>query len=123
MISPSARKELDTHQTVQRVLITLRDQIGLSERDIAQVTGAHVRSVRRWLSGTDPHQGTAERIDDLRTIVTDLGQMLPPESIVAWMRNRNPMLDRRRPLDVLAEDGGYDLVAAAAEALLSGDYV
>jgi len=123
MISPAARKELETHRTAQTVLITLRDQIGLSERDIARGTGVHVRSVRRWLHGTAPNHEKAERVDDLRTVVTDLGQVLPPESIVAWLRNRNPLLDRRRPLDVLAEPGGFDLVAVAAEALLTGDYV
>jgi transcriptional regulator with XRE-family HTH domain len=123
MISSAERKELDAHQTIGNVLLTLRHQIGLSERDIARATGVHERSVRRWLAGTEPTHDKAERVDDLRTIVIDLGQMLPAESIVAWLRKRNQDLGRERPLDILAQPDGYSRVSVAVEALASGDFV
>jgi transcriptional regulator with XRE-family HTH domain len=122
MISSTVLKELNEHQTTGNVLRTLRDRVGLSENDIARATGVHERSVRRWLEGTQPTQPKADRIDDLRTIVRDLGEMLPSESVVTWLRNRNTGLDRQRPLDVLAQADGYRRVAVQVEALLSGDF-
>lgn len=123
LISNATQKELDAHRTTETVLVALRDEIGLTERDIARATGSHIRSVRRWLAGTEPNQERADRIDDLRIVVSELGGMLDARGIVAWLRNRNPLLDRERPLDVLATSGGFDQVTAAAGALLSVDYV
>lgn len=122
MISSTALKELNEHQTIGNVLRALRDQVGLSERDIARAAGVNERSVRRWLTGTEPTQDKADRIDDLRTVVRDLGEMLSEENIVSWLHSRNTGLDRQRPLDVLTQPDGYERVAAVVGALLSGDF-
>jgi hypothetical protein len=104
-----------------RVLHALQVQIGIGERDIARLTEKEMRTVRRWLAGALPKGDSAARIDELRVIVTVLGQLLDPEGIVAWLRNRNARLDFRRPLEVLAQGGeGFDQVLGAAKDLVEG---
>ena len=121
MLSKATRSELATPNTQDRVLATLRS-IGLSESDIARATGANVRTVRRWSSGeAQPQPEYAERLDDLRTVVAELGTALPPEAITAWLRGRNLAIDRTRPLDLLSR-GEFDRVAAVAEKTVEGEF-
>jgi hypothetical protein len=122
MLNERIRQDLAEHQAIPTVLRALQTQIGLGERDIARLTAKEMRTVRRWLSGALPNGDSAERIDELRVIVTVLGQLLAPTSIVAWLRNRNAALDYQRPLDVLAQPGGFDMVLDVAKDLIAGMY-
>ncbi len=123
MLNEQTRQDLAEHQAMPRVLRALQVQIGISERDIARLTEKEMRTVRRWLAGAQPKGDSAERIDELRAIVTVLGQLLEPEGIVAWLRNRNARLGFRRPLDILAQDReGFDQVLGAAKDLTEGMY-
>ena len=124
MLNEDARRDLAAHQTMPTVLHALQTQVGVGERDIARLTNKDSRTVRRWLAGAPPRGDSAERIDELRAIVTVLGQLLDPEGIVAWLRNRNPALDFRRPLDILSQGGsGFDEVLGAAKDLAAGTYI
>lgn len=121
MLNEQTRQDLAEHQALPKVLRALQVQIGVGERDIARLTDKETRTVRRWLAGALPKGESAERIDELRAIVTVLGQLLDPEGIVAWLRNRNERLGFRRPLDVLAQGGdGFDEVLGAARDLVEG---
>lgn len=124
MLEATTRHDLAVHQTVSTVLRALRSQVGVGEQDIARLTNAQKRTIRRWLEGSaTPRARSADRIDELRAIVLVLGDMLDPDGIVAWLRNRNPTLEYRRPLDVLSTDDGFGEVLSAAQALVSGTYV
>ena len=106
------------------VLGYLRDALGLSEAEVARALGgADSRSVRRWLTGGTVQARFLTRIDDLRDLVDILSDGLAPLQIGRWLRARNRDLERERPLDVLAEAGGYIRVRSAAEAYLQGDPV
>src|SRR5262245_21165351 len=121
MLNEQTRQDLAEHQPMPRVLRTLQAEIGLGERDIARLTDKEMRTVRRWLAGAEPKGDSAERIDEVRAIVTVLGQLLNPEGIVAWLRNRNEALEFRRPLEVLAQGGeGFTEVLGAARDLVTG---
>jgi uncharacterized protein (DUF2384 family) len=123
MLDEQTRRDLAAHQAMPRVLHALQAQVGVGERDLARLTGKEARTVRRWLAGAPPRGDSAERIDELRVIVKVLGELLDPEGIVAWLRNRNPALDFRRPLDVLAEGGeGFDQVLDVAKGLVAGTF-
>jgi uncharacterized protein (DUF2384 family) len=123
MLDATTQEELAVHQTVSVVLRALKGRVGVTERDFTRLTNARDRTIRRWLEGAaTPRAESAERIDELRALVVILGDMLEPEGIVAWLRNRNPMLEFRRPLDVLATPDGFDEVLDAARELTSGTF-
>ncbi len=124
MLDATTQQELAVHQTVSVVLRALKRRVGVTERDVTRLTKARERTVRRWLEGSaTPRAESAERIDELRALVVVLGDMLDPDGIVAWLRNRNPSLEYRRPLEVLATPDGFDEVLDAARELASGTFV
>lgn len=122
------RQHLDATRSPATVLERLHLEIGLTERDIARATGANERSVRRWLTGAPMQARSEERIDNLRAVVLELSEAMPPDAIVNWLRARNRAIGLERPIDVLGEDEGngereFRRVLTAVEALRSGEHV
>jgi hypothetical protein len=67
---------------------------------------------------TAPSESTSAR--DLGV----LAEMLDSEGIVAWLRNRNPALDFRRPLDTLSQGGDwFQEVLGVARDIPAGTYL
>lgn len=100
----------------------LRDQVELSQREIAELLGADERTVRRLFAdpGIRPQHRHARRLDDIRDLVSLLQDSLPGEQTGRWLRARNRMLRGERPLELIAADD-YRRVREAAEAFLDGD--
>jgi hypothetical protein len=98
------------------------DVIQLTDRELAELTGAHEVSVRRWRA---PNATTVprctEQLDDLRAIIGVLlnSRLLYYDEVGRFLRSRNPDLGYRRPLALLAQgDREFQRVLKAAENLL-----
>jgi hypothetical protein len=97
----------------------------LTQHEIARMTGADERSVRRWLVSPDSiniQRRYTRVIDDLRDLLGILESTLPGEQFARWLRARNRYLHGARPLDLIAE-GHYERVREAGEAYADGSYV
>jgi hypothetical protein len=112
--------------------VRLRDRLrlliefGLTDRDIAKATpGAAARSIRRWRTEGPPATKVSERWEPVDDLFAIIGLFLADgsydnESIVAWLRSRQPALDNRRPLDALGERGFAAVLGAAERTLRPG---
>jgi transcriptional regulator with XRE-family HTH domain len=101
----------------------LRHDIGFTEAELAEATGASPRTVRRWTNaGTDPQRAHRDLIDDLSAIVGELQDSLTPKGIRQWLHARNRYLKGKRPIELLAEDR-FDEVYEAATAFSDGVYL
>ncbi len=90
---------------------------------VSIVTGADVRSVERWRSGTSPRRlAFVSRLDDLAAVLELLGPGMTNKGKQAWLTSRSAYLGMARPLDLLAK-GQFERVAGAARAYTSGDAV
>jgi transcriptional regulator with XRE-family HTH domain len=114
--------DVATAVTIVRYLL---DEHKLTQREIARMTGADERSVRRWLAGSESikiQRRYSRAIDDLRDLLGILEATLPGEQFARWLRARNRYLRGARPLDLITE-GRYELVREAGEAYSDGSYV
>jgi hypothetical protein len=95
----------------------------LPVRIVSAVTGADVRSVERWRTGTEPRRSAfVTRLDDLAAVLELLGPSMTDKGKGAWLTSRSAYLGMARPADLLA-DGEFDRVAGAARAYSNGDAV
>lgn len=94
-------------------------RFGVTQAEVAAVAHVSVRGARGWQSviRTDNY----DRLAELRDIVLLLSDSLSPRGVAQWLRARNRLLDRERPIDVLAA-GGVKRVHSAAEAFIDGCY-
>lgn len=101
----------------------LRHEIGLTEAELAEATGASPRTVRRWTNtGTDPQRAHSRQIDDLTAICGELQDSLTPKGIRQWLHARNRYLKGKRPIELLKEER-FDEVHKAAVAVRDGVFV
>ncbi len=91
--------------------IQLREFASVSEHDLAAVTGADLDAVRAWLDGrAAPTRPQADRLVELAVIVQRLARTMRPDAIPGWLDTPVPVLDGRRPLELIA-GGDYERVA------------
>jgi uncharacterized protein (DUF2384 family) len=104
----------------------LRGEMGLTETEISDATGASTRTVRRWASAHEDdlqrEPNYAQQIDDLHAVVVELKDSLTARGIRQWLRSRNRYLKGERPIDLL-RNGKFEDVYEAAIAFRDGVYV
>lgn len=101
--------------------------IGFSVAELAKLASVNTRSITRWAKhGQDIRSRAAsDRLNDLFAVIRFLMQdgTYDHHDIVGWARSRNHHLRQRRPLDLLADPGVFDVVLAAAEVLIRPELV
>jgi transcriptional regulator with XRE-family HTH domain len=91
--------------------IHVRDTGHLSNRDIADATGAAPNTVREWLTGRSAPSGArAERLAELSSIVERLARVVRPIYIPVWLSQPIDLLDDDKPTERIAA-GDYRAVA------------
>lgn len=104
----------------------LRGDVGLTEVELADATGASTRTVRRWTKADDADlqrgPNYSQQIDDLYAVVNELRESLTGKGIRQWLRSRNRYLKGERPIDMLRK-GQFQDVYDAALAFRDGVYV
>src|SRR4029434_11157848 len=77
---------------------------------IADLLGVNRSQITRWLRGAATDPLTAERIDLLELVWSNLLRLYEPDAARAWLFGLNPHLGDRRPIDVIRTGPGGDLM-------------
>ena len=89
--------------------ITVEEARGVAE--VARILGVHPRTVeRRRETRKVPRPLEMQREEKLRRIWRELIDLFSTESAIYWLTHPVPALEDRRPVDLMAEDGGLDRV-------------
>ena len=86
----------------------------LGTATVAQILGVHPRTIERRRSVRKaPRPLEIQREEKLHRIWRELNTLFTTENALYWLRHPVPALENRRPLDIMAEDGGLDRVLEA----------
>lgn len=89
--------------------LSIEDALGLAE--VAHILGVHPRTIeRRRGAPKAPRPLEAQRAEKLHRIWRELIGLFTPENAIYWLKHPVPVLENRRPVEVMAEDGGLDRV-------------
>ena len=78
---------------------------------VAHILGVHPRTVERRRSAEKRLSLLGvQREGKLHRVWEELLRIYSPDRAVRWLNSEVPALGRRRPLEVMAEDGGLDQV-------------
>lgn len=89
--------------------LSVEEALGVAE--VAHILGVHRRTIERRRGirhATRPLE--AQRQEKLHRIWRELMELFSPENALYWLKHPVPVLENRRPVDVMAEDGGLDRV-------------
>lgn len=91
--------------------VRIREEAGLTTRQIAHATGAASSTVRDWLrSRSEPRGSRAERIAELSEIVDRLRRIMHEDYVSVWLSKPIEALGNTKPIDLIAA-GEYQRVA------------
>lgn len=94
--------------------LTIEEALGVAE--VARILGVHPRTVerRRAAARKTPQHALrpfeVQREEKLHRIWGDLTKLFTSENAIFWLEHPVPALEGRKPVDVMAEDGGLDRV-------------
>ncbi|HXM41296.1 MAG TPA: MbcA/ParS/Xre antitoxin family protein [Bryobacteraceae bacterium] len=92
--------------------LTVEEALGAA--GVARILGMHRRTVeRRRRTPKAPRPLDVQREEKLHRIWRELTALFTTESAIHWMTHPVPALEDRRPIDLMAEDGGLDRVLEA----------
>jgi transcriptional regulator with XRE-family HTH domain len=109
-------------QALAERIESIRQQGGISAREVAQLVGTTPQTVSRWTTGrAAPHPKSLERLLFLEWVASQLAQFYDPETARLWLFAHHPMLGGARPADRIAA-GDFDTVLALLDQLQSASY-
>jgi putative toxin-antitoxin system antitoxin component (TIGR02293 family) len=89
--------------------LTVEEALGVAE--VARILGVHPRTIeRRRGTRKAPRSLGMQREEKLRRIWRELIDLFSTDNAIYWLRHPVPALEDRRPVDLMAEDGGLDRV-------------
>jgi DNA-binding transcriptional regulator YiaG len=122
IVTQALTRVLGRPMTPKDTLRVLREEVGLSDQELARALNVTDRSVKRWRAGAAITTESQERLFDLARIAATLaGFELPPANVRAWFFHRSPFLEEQRPIDVFASEG-FDAVQPAVAAIGDAAY-
>lgn len=98
-------------------------RVDLDQADLARVLDTNPRTVARWLGReSQPRPDSRERLLELIAVLEQLSGVLQAAAAHDWLFTPNPMLDHRKPVELL-RSGDYRRVLGAIDALAEGVFV
>ena len=92
--------------------LTIEEALGAGE--VARILGVHQRTVERRRAGRkSPRPLELQREEKLHRIWGELIALFSTEDAIHWLTHTVPALEYRRPVELMAEDGGLDRVLEA----------
>ena len=83
-----------------------------SSAQLADMLGVSRSQVTRWLRGAGIDPLNAEKVDVLELVWSSLLRLYEKEAALAWLFGLNPLLDDRRPIDLVRAGRTEELMRA-----------
>lgn len=79
----------------------LCERYGLRREDLGRMTGFSLRALAEWSSGKLPSEPAKRRLHEIRRLLDSLAEVVKPEAIAPWLRERNSAFDNMTPIQVI----------------------
>ncbi len=90
-----------------RLICDLRERLNLTQEGFARLFGVSIRTVWRWEHGkASPDSASRERLVRLRTLIEQVGQVLPRPALVTWLTTPVPDLRNQAPIELISSGFG-----------------
>jgi DNA-binding transcriptional regulator YiaG len=85
----------------------VRKRFGVSQSELARLTGHSLRSIVSWESGAAPNKAAVQRLRELKRFQQALACIVRPRAIPRWLNTPNDAFGGLKPLEVI-ERGEID---------------
>ena len=105
-MSGSAAAKAEGTTAVARLIVSTRENAGLTNAELAMCVGIGTRQLQNWAAGQGKPASAArlQRLLDMKYVVDLVEEVYGEEGASLWLHARNRLLDGHRPLDLIAEN-------------------
>jgi transcriptional regulator with XRE-family HTH domain len=87
----------------------VRTRLGLSQEELARVTGYSVRAVAGWEAGKKLSGAARQKVVETDRLRAALAEIIPGAKVGDWLRTPNPAFEGQSPIQVI-ERGEADRI-------------
>jgi DNA-binding transcriptional regulator YiaG len=87
----------------------VRTRLGLSQPELARITGYSVRAIAGWEGGKPLSEAARQRVVETERLRQALAEIIPANKLGEWMRTPNPAFEGQTPIQVI-ERGESDRI-------------
>jgi transcriptional regulator with XRE-family HTH domain len=80
---------------------TVRRKLGVSQEELARVTGYSTRSIAAWESGHAVSDPARQKLTETERLRAALAQIVPEDQMGPWLRTPNPAFEGQTPIQVI----------------------
>lgn len=100
---------------IAKEILKLREALGLTQEDLAQLLGMAVRTVSRWEQGaSEPQPLALKEIRRWQRLVNRLHELFRPEALPHWFRRPNEALGGKTPWSLTRSEDGIERLSELA---------
>ena len=100
-ITVRARASVPVAQPQRINVADLRRDLGLSQEELARVTGYSTRSIAGWESGQQLSASAKQKLTETKRLTQALAQLMPPNHLGGWLRTPNPAFEGQSPIQII----------------------
>ena len=82
-------------------VIDLRRNLGISQEELARITGYSTRSIAGWESGQQLSPPAKQKLTETQRLCTALAEFTPSDTLGPWLRTPNPAFEGQSPIQIL----------------------
>jgi transcriptional regulator with XRE-family HTH domain len=90
-------------------ILGVRNRLGLSQEELARVTGYSVRAIANWEAGKKLSGAARQKVVETERLRAALAEIVPAADLGTWMRTPNPAFAGQTPIQVI-ERGETDRI-------------
>lgn len=90
-------------------VLGVRTSLGLSQEELARVTGYSVRAVAGWEAGKKLSGAARHKVLETDRLRAALAEIMPADKVGHWLRATNPAFEGQSPIQVI-ERGESDRI-------------
>jgi DNA-binding transcriptional regulator YiaG len=87
----------------------VRNRLGVSQEELARITGYSVRAIAGWESGKKLSGPARQKVAETERLRAALAEIVPPAELGEWMRTPNSAFEGQTPIQVI-ERGEADRI-------------
>ena len=90
-------------------VLGVRNRLGVSQEELARITGYSVRAVAGWEAGKKLSGAARQKVMETERLRAALAEIVPPAELGEWMRTPNLAFEGQTPIQVI-ERGEADRI-------------
>lgn len=79
----------------------IRQTFGLSQEELARVTGYSTRSIAGWEAGQALSDSARQKLTETERLRSALAELMPAHDLGDWLRSPNPAFEGQPPIQVI----------------------